>query len=75
MSEGGKCRLPTEAEWSYAASLDIAGNEKKKSSKGSKSDDEQGNVEAQGKIFPVYVNDSKKDRPAYIIWPITFQNG
>lgn len=61
MAEGGKCRLPTEAEWSYAASLDIEGNEKNKSSKNSKSrDDAPGNGDVQGKIFPVYVNDSKK---------------
>ncbi|MGC4232358.1 MAG: formylglycine-generating enzyme family protein [Niabella sp.] len=59
LSEGGKCRLPTEAEWAYAASLNQANvNTKKPSSE----EDKEGNVTAQGKIFPVYVNDSKKGK-------------
>lgn len=57
LAEGGKVRLPTEAEWAYAASLD----EKDHVKKSRKSDaDDKAEVNAQGKIFPAYVADSKK---------------
>lgn len=59
LSEGGKCRLPTEAEWAYAASLNQANVNTKKSSS---EEEKEGNVTTQGKIFPVYVNDSKKGK-------------
>lgn len=58
VSEGGKCRLPTEAEWAYAASLDVEESTKKSKKKNKKSEETESNV--QGKIFPAYVNDSKK---------------
>ena len=57
LAEGGKCRLPTEAEWAYAASLNNADDPEKTSEA-----DSNGAVDpnAEGKIFPVYVNDRKR---------------
>jgi len=60
LSEGGKCRLPTEAEWTYAASLNQADTNPEKPV--SKEENKEAPVNAQGKIFPVYVNDSKKGK-------------
>lgn len=55
MAEGGKCRLPTEAEWAYAASLDEAENSKSKR-------DTESDPAQQGKIFPAYVSGGKKGK-------------
>ncbi len=57
LAEGGKVRLPTEAEWAYAASRDETDHPKKSGK--SKKDDEE-DLSTQGKIFPAYVADSKK---------------
>ena len=57
MAEGGKARLPTEAEWAYAASLNTIDDEAEKSKKSSKKDDGD---ELRGKIYPAYVNNKAK---------------
>lgn len=59
LAEGGKCRLPTEAEWAYAASLDE--NAETANKKANKKDDEA-QPEIQDKLFPAYVNNSKKGK-------------
>jgi len=59
MAEGGKCRLPTEAEWAYAASLDENSEAANKKAKNQGKDGAQEGV-IQDKIFPAYVNNSKK---------------
>lgn len=62
LSRGGKCRLPTEAEWAYAASLDERSEAaNKKAAEAAKLDDNMPQ-DVQDKIFPVYVNDSKKGK-------------
>jgi formylglycine-generating enzyme required for sulfatase activity len=52
MAEGGKCRLPTEAEWMYAASL----NEGKHKNADSKKNEEK----VEEKIFPSNVLEAQK---------------
>ncbi|WP_346236362.1 formylglycine-generating enzyme family protein [Niabella insulamsoli] len=58
LAEGGKCRLPTEAEWAYAASLNSAEEVQQQDENSEAPND----LRAEGKIFPVYVNDRKKGK-------------
>ncbi|MFT4095392.1 MAG: SUMF1/EgtB/PvdO family nonheme iron enzyme [Niabella sp.] len=58
---GGKCRLPTEAEWAYAASLDDNTPPPAPVTEDTAAA-AQPVAETQGKIFPVYVNNSKKGK-------------
>lgn len=60
LAQGGKCRLPTEAEWAYAASLDERSSEA--NSVAAQQNNEDQMPAGQEKIFPIYVNDSKKGK-------------
>lgn len=64
MAEGGKCRLPTEAEWMYAASLNNgtnrSGNGEDNSSRRRNSGKNDDDDVVKEKIFPVYVQQGKK---------------
>ncbi|MFV0605003.1 MAG: SUMF1/EgtB/PvdO family nonheme iron enzyme [Niabella sp.] len=65
MAEGGKCRLPTESEWMYAAGLNNGlysqNTHQQKSKKEKKNSDKKEQKEdGKEKIFPVYVQEGKK---------------
>lgn len=65
MAEGGKCRLPTEAEWVYAAALNQGKapdreNPDKKPSKKAKDKDNTNTTAVAEKIFPSSVYDGQK---------------
>ena len=63
MAEGGKCRLPTEAEWMYAASLDNGDNPSGEGDGNARRRGRNDNADlVKEKIFPTYVFEGQKGR-------------